>query len=69
MKHVLERKLKLKQKQKRDEQEIVKSDVSTDPTGFSAIFGDMGGIFDVFLGDLKGIFKEKKEHLEIYFQI
>ena len=36
---------------------LVTSDVSNDPTGFSAIFGDMGGIFDVFLGDLKGIFK------------
>lgn len=38
-------------------EEVVASDVSTDPTGLSAIFGDVGGIFDVFLGDLKGIFK------------
>lgn len=38
-------------------EDLVTKGKGTGDTGFSAMFGDMGGIFDVFLGDLKGIFK------------
>jgi len=38
-------------------EDLVTKTTNKGDTGFSAMFGDMGGIFDVFLGDLKGIFK------------
>jgi len=38
-------------------EEVVTKGKGTGETGFSAMFGDLGSIFDVFLGDLKGLFK------------
>lgn len=38
-------------------EDLVTEGTNTGGTGFSAMFGDLGGIFDVFLGDLKGLFK------------
>ena len=37
-------------------EEVVTTGTNTEKTGFSAMFGDMGGTMDTFFGNLKGVF-------------